>query len=33
MTESKTSLSLDSGELHERLRRLRDRFVEFRGRL
>jgi hypothetical protein len=31
MTEAQTNF--DSGELNERLRRLRNRFGEFRGRL
>jgi hypothetical protein len=33
MSETKTSRSMDSGELAEGLRRARDRFGEFRGRL
>jgi hypothetical protein len=33
MSGTKTSSSIDSGELAEGLRRARDRFGEFRGRL
>jgi hypothetical protein len=33
MSDTKVSGSMDSGELAERLRRARDRFGEFRGRL
>ena len=33
MSETKASGSMDSGELAEGLRRARDRFAEFRGRL
>jgi hypothetical protein len=33
MSEANTAKSLDPGELRERLRELRGRFDEFRGRL
>ena len=33
MTETDTTISIDSSELAERLRRMRARFEEFRGRL
>jgi hypothetical protein len=33
MAESKKSALVDPAELHERLRNLRNRFGEFRGRL